>query len=157
LLISAISNPIPDKKINFFINCEQISRNISVQFLISRFSLKMIKFVGLIFLLALSSANAFWSVCLDRPGVSPTRVESPFCSGTLCTVGRGQTLTADAWVTFVGAHSRLDVRLTAYILGIGVTLPSDPPNDNGMVIMIMILIISSLDLSFFQLAIRFLI
>jgi hypothetical protein len=92
----------------------------------------MFKFIGLILILALSSTDAFWSICADRPGVRPTRIESPLCTPTICTVGRGEIITADAWATFVSAHSRLDVRVTAYVLGVGINIPSDPPNDDGL-------------------------
>ncbi|CAG9809073.1 unnamed protein product [Chironomus riparius] len=91
----------------------------------------MFKILAL-FLLALSSTNAFWTACTDRAGaIAPNRVESASCSGSLCTVVRGETLVADAFATFTSAHSVLTVRVTAYILGIGVNLPQDPPYDNA--------------------------
>jgi hypothetical protein len=93
----------------------------------------MYKAIVLVLILALSSANAFWSACTDRPGaIAPERIESPFCTGNLCTVVRGETLTADAWISSPNSHAILTVRVTAYILGIGVNLPQDPPHDNGI-------------------------
>lgn len=70
--------------------------------------------------LLITGSNAFWTGC-NIPGViSPDRVESPFCSATSCTVQRGQTLLADAWITPVRAHARLDVTVTAFVAGIGI-------------------------------------
>lgn len=92
---------------------------------------KMFKILAL-FLLAFSSANAFWSACTDRAGaIAPNRIESASCSGNLCTVVRGETLIADAFATFTAAHNTLTVRVTAYILGIGVNLPQEPPHDSA--------------------------
>ncbi|KAG5673376.1 hypothetical protein PVAND_003432 [Polypedilum vanderplanki] len=92
----------------------------------------MFKLIALTVLLALSGANAFWSACSDLPNaLAPRTVESASCSPTLCTVTRGETLIADAYMTFNQAHSRLDVSVTAYIFGIGVNLPQDPPHDNA--------------------------
>lgn len=91
----------------------------------------MFKILAL-FLLAFSSANAFWSACTDRAGaIAPNRIESASCSGNLCTVVRGETLIADAFATFTAAHNTLTVRVTAYILGIGVNLPQEPPHDSA--------------------------
>ena len=90
----------------------------------------MYKFI-VIALLAVASADAFWTPCSDHPGTAPSSVVSPSCSGNLCTVQRGETLHADATVTFTAAHSRLDVRVTAFILGIPVNLPQSPPDDDA--------------------------
>lgn len=86
----------------------------------------------LLTVLTFASANAFWSACTDRPGaVAPNNVVSPSCSGDLCTIQRGESLLADVFTFFNAAHQRLDVRVTAYILGIGVNLPLDPPFDDA--------------------------
>lgn len=91
----------------------------------------MYKFL-LLTILTITSANAFWFPCADRPGaVSPNRVESPFCSGDLCMITRGESLLADVFTYFHGAHQRLDVRVTAFILGVGVNLPLTPPFDDA--------------------------
>lgn len=83
-------------------------------------------------LISLASVNAFWSPCTDRPGaIAPNRVESAACSGNLCTITRGETLIADVFGVFTAAHHRLDVRVTAYIFGIGVNLPQAPPDDDA--------------------------
>ena len=83
-------------------------------------------------LLAVSAECQFWSACTDRPGaITPNRIESAACSGNLCTIARGETLVADAFATFTSAHNHLEVRVTAYILGIGINLPQEPPHDNA--------------------------
>jgi hypothetical protein len=85
-----------------------------------------------VFLLAFASANAFWSACTDRAGaIAPNRVESAACSGSLCTIARGEELVADGFFTFAAAHNELTVRVTAYILGVGVNLPQSPPHDSA--------------------------
>lgn len=77
----------------------------------------MFKF--LVFTLFVVGTNAFWRSC-NIPGViTPDRVESPFCSGDRCIVTRGDTLVADAWVTPIRAHQRLDVTATAFAGPIG--------------------------------------
>ena len=91
----------------------------------------MFKILAL-FVLAFSSANAFWSACTDRAGaIAPSRVESSACSGNLCIVVRGEALVADGFFTFASTHTALTVRVTAYILGIGVNLPQEPPHDSA--------------------------
>lgn len=79
------------------------------------------KYFAIVVLLAISGANAdFWRGC-NIPGVvTPNRVESPFCSGTSCIVSRGDTLVADAWVTPVKVHHRLDVSVTAFVGPVGI-------------------------------------
>jgi ML domain len=92
----------------------------------------MFKFVALTVLLALSGANAFFSRCADHPNaVFPRDIQSPSCTADRCTVARGETLRADAFFTPVRAHNRLDVVVTAYVLGVGVNLPVPPPSDNA--------------------------
>ncbi|KAG5673377.1 hypothetical protein PVAND_003433 [Polypedilum vanderplanki] len=92
----------------------------------------MFKLIALTVLLALSGANAFWTRCADLPNaVAPREITSPSCSGTSCTVTRGQTLTANAFATFTQVHHRLDVRVRVFVLGVGIEIPMDPPNDNA--------------------------
>ncbi|XP_070508416.1 uncharacterized protein [Chironomus tepperi] len=92
----------------------------------------MFKFVALTVLLAISGANAFFACCSDQPNaVCPRTVTSPSCSGTRCTVSRGEILQADAFFTPVRAHARLDVETTAYVLGVGVNLPVPEPDNNA--------------------------
>ena len=83
----------------------------------------MLKFIALAVIVALSGAEAFWSACPGFNGVTPRQITSASCSGNLCTVTRGEPLVADAFLTFNQAHQALNVRVTAYILGIGVNLP----------------------------------
>ncbi|XP_070508064.1 uncharacterized protein [Chironomus tepperi] len=90
----------------------------------------MFKFIVLA-VLAVASVDAFWSPCSDHAGNAPSSIVSASCSGNLCTVQRGETLIADATHTFTAAHSRLDVRVTAFILGIPVNLPQSPPDDDA--------------------------
>jgi hypothetical protein len=79
------------------------------------------------------SVNAnFWSPCSNLPNaVVPRLITSPSCPPTAdrCTATRGQPLEARVFFTPVSAHARLDVRVTAFILGVGVNLP--PDNDNA--------------------------
>lgn len=83
-------------------------------------------------LLAVSSASAFHSACTNLPNaIRPSDIQSSACSGSQCIVTRGETLIADATIAFTKTHSRLDVRVTAYILGIPVNLPQSPPDDNA--------------------------
>ena len=85
-----------------------------------------------LFLLAVSSASAFWSECHNYPDVLvPTNITSPACSGSLCTVVRGELLTSDVFLEFTSAHSSLDVRISVYIHGVLVYIPLDPPYDNA--------------------------
>ncbi|XP_070508082.1 uncharacterized protein [Chironomus tepperi] len=85
-----------------------------------------------LFLLAVSSASAFWSACLDRPGVlAPTSITSPACSGNLCTVVRGETLNSDVYFVFPAAYSRLDVRISVILYGVEVYIPLEDPYDNA--------------------------
>lgn len=42
-----------------------------------------------------------------------------------CRITRGELLNADVYITPTRAHSRLDVRVTAYIFGIGVNVRID--------------------------------
>jgi hypothetical protein len=94
----------------------------------------MLKFILLSVFVA--SASAFWTGC-NLPGVvTPDLITSPFCGATSCTIARGQTLTAQAFFTPVRAHQRLDVTVTAFVLGIGVNLPIDEPHNNGTIFII---------------------
>ena len=82
--------------------------------------------------LAFASADAFWSACTDQPNaLAPTRVESASCSGSLCTVIRGEPLIADVFATYTTVHNRLDVRVTAFVLGVPINLPQEPPYDDA--------------------------
>ena len=90
----------------------------------------MFKFI-ILAVLAVASADAFWAPCSDHAGNAPSSVVSPSCSGNLCTIQRGETLIADMTHTFTAAHSRLDVRVTAFILGVPVNLPQSPPDDDA--------------------------
>ena len=82
--------------------------------------------------LVFSSADAFWSACPDHPNaLIPSRIESPYCSGSLCTLVRGELFTADVFATHTNVHNRLDVRVTAFVLGVPVNLPQDPPYDDA--------------------------
>lgn len=107
------------------ISCQSIAYQAPVKSIL----LKMFKFL-LLAVLAVASADAFWTACAGV-GNAPTSIVSPSCSGNLCTVQRGETLVADATHTFTAAHSRLDVRVTAFILGIPVNLPQSPPDDDA--------------------------
>ncbi|KAG5673378.1 hypothetical protein PVAND_003434 [Polypedilum vanderplanki] len=92
----------------------------------------MFKFVIFGILLVLSSANAFWTRCADHPNaVAPDHITSPACTPERCTATRGEVLTADVLLTPIRAHNRLDVRVTAFVLGVGVPLPLEPPYDNA--------------------------
>lgn len=89
----------------------------------------MYKFVIFAFLLTFSVTNAFWTSC----GGSATThsVTSPSCDATRCTATRGQPLVSDTLISFTGAHQNLQVSVTAFILGVGVNLPVDPPHNNA--------------------------
>lgn len=93
----------------------------------------MFKIIVFSVLFVFTGAQAsFHACCTDLPNaVCPSRVTSPSCSGTRCTVTRGQQLEAEAHFTPVRAHSRLDVVVTAYALGVGVNLPVPEPDDNA--------------------------
>lgn len=81
----------------------------------------MLKFVVLVLLVA--SANAsFWRSCNIAGVITPDRIESPFCGGDRCVVNRGDTLLADAWITPVRAHARLDLTVTAFVGPIGINV-----------------------------------
>jgi hypothetical protein len=100
--------------------------------LVAYASCKMLKLAVLGLLLALSGANAFWSLCADHPNaIGPDSVSSPFCDAVRCTATRGEVLTADIFITPIKAHARMDVRVTGFLLGIGIPLPLDPPYDNA--------------------------
>lgn len=82
--------------------------------------------------LAFSSADAFWSACPDHPNaLIPSRIVSAQCSATLCTLVRGEPFLADVYATHTAVHHRLDVRVTAFVLGVPVNLPLDPPDDDA--------------------------
>lgn len=86
----------------------------------------MFKLVALTVLLAIAGTDAFWNCCANQPNaVCPRSVVSPACSGDICTVTRGEQLTANAFFTPVRAHSELRVTVTTTIAGITVTLPTD--------------------------------
>jgi len=85
-----------------------------------------------LFLLAVSSASAFWSECYNHPdALAPTNVTSPACSGSLCTVVRGEVLTSDIYFVFTSAQNSLDVRVSVYIHGVLVNIPIEPPHNNA--------------------------
>ncbi|CAG9809078.1 unnamed protein product [Chironomus riparius] len=85
-----------------------------------------------LFLLAVSSASAFWSACSDHPGVlAPTSITSPACTGSLCTVVRGEVLNSDVYFVFPTAHSRLDVRISVILYGVEVNIPLEAPYDDA--------------------------
>jgi hypothetical protein len=89
----------------------------------------MYKLAVLAVLLALSGANAFWTAC---GGTATTHaVTSPACTATRCTATRGQPLQSNTTISFAGAHAALTVEVTAFVLGIGVPLPIDPPDNNA--------------------------
>jgi hypothetical protein len=78
---------------------------------------------------AFAKAN-FWTPCSDSIGVLPDLVESPSCSNTQCEGVRGGRLVADIFFTPRNDHNDLRVDVWAYILGLRVMLPSEPPHDN---------------------------
>lgn len=85
-----------------------------------------------LFLFAVSSASAFWSACPDHPTVvAPTSITSPSCSGSLCTVVRGEVLNSDVYFLFPSAHSSLNVRISVILYGVEVNIPLEPPYDNA--------------------------
>ncbi|KAG5676501.1 hypothetical protein PVAND_006332 [Polypedilum vanderplanki] len=90
----------------------------------------MFKFL-LILTLAIASANAFWTPCTSGP--APTSVTSPSCSGTSCTITRGEILRATFVFPANVAASSLDVIIRAYaaIGGDPIQLPVTPPHDNA--------------------------
>lgn len=90
----------------------------------------MFKLTALILFVTLySSADAFWASC---PGINgPTRIESPSCTATRCVATRGEPLIAHAFLSFARSHAALNVRVTAFVLGIGIPLPQEPPYDNA--------------------------
>ena len=80
--------------------------------------------------IAIASADAFWVPCSDHPGNAPSHVESPSCLN-FCTFPRGENLFVDATHTFPAAHTRLDVRVTAFIFGLPSIVPQNPPDDDA--------------------------
>lgn len=75
------------------------------------------------FVLLFAGTNAFWQECTDRPGaLPPNSIESPACSGDRCTATRGEVLEANVFMTPDRIHAVLDVRVTAYIFGIGINV-----------------------------------
>ncbi|KAG5676499.1 hypothetical protein PVAND_006330 [Polypedilum vanderplanki] len=90
----------------------------------------MFKFI-VVLTLAIASANAFWTSCTSGP--PPTSVTSPSCSGTSCTVTRGEGLAAT--VVFSPAQSSpvLDVNIRAYFFGQELEIPNSPGNENACV------------------------
>lgn len=86
----------------------------------------MMKILAIAFLIgAINAQQSFWRVCTDQPGAtSPNRIVSEACDEAVgrCRITRGEVLNADVYITPVKAHARLDVRVTAYIFGIGVNV-----------------------------------
>lgn len=81
----------------------------------------MLKLITFLLLVATARAQ-FWRACTGplANAVTPDDVQSPACSGTSCTIGRGEILRANAFFTPIRAHARLDVAVTAFVLGVGV-------------------------------------
>jgi hypothetical protein len=89
----------------------------------------MYKFIILTVILTISAVNAFWTPC----GGSATThyVFSNVCDETRCSVVRGQSFIANTTITFAGHHPRLNIRVRTVWLGITITLPLQPPHDDG--------------------------
>jgi hypothetical protein len=90
----------------------------------------MFKFLAIL-VLAFASANAFWTSCSSGP--APTSLTSAACSGTTCTITRGQMLQAVMVFPSTVAASVLDVAITAYPqAGGSVSIPVTPPHNDGL-------------------------
>jgi hypothetical protein len=89
----------------------------------------MYKFVILAVLMAASAVNAFWSPC----GGSATthEVYSSVCDSDRCHVTRGQTMIANTTISFVEPHHQLTIRVRTVLLGIQITLPLQPPENDA--------------------------
>jgi hypothetical protein len=88
----------------------------------------MIKAIAIL-ALAIASTNAFWSPCSQGP--PPTSVTSPSCSGSSCTVTRGEGLAAVVVFSPAQSTPHLDVIIKAYFFGIELDIPNSPGNENG--------------------------
>lgn len=81
--------------------------------------------------LSFALADTFWFECSDFPDArAPRTIISAACEpgATHCTATRGEPLEADAYVTPAINHQTLRVDVSAFILGLNVTLPPQDPN-----------------------------
>ncbi|KAL7044567.1 hypothetical protein ACKWTF_001972 [Chironomus riparius] len=88
----------------------------------------------IIFIIFLSSscfADTFWSNCPGSNVPGPDYIVSPQCSGDRCQAVRGESVTAKIYATPRAIHNELITRVTAFIFGIGISLPMQPPFDNA--------------------------
>ncbi|KAL7031648.1 hypothetical protein ACKWTF_007085 [Chironomus riparius] len=74
-------------------------------------------------------SHAFWSACPGTTLPSLDSMESPSCTDR-CRAVRGEVFYGTLRMTFQEAHQELRSRVTAFIFGIGVNIPVDPPFDN---------------------------
>lgn len=75
----------------------------------------MLKFIALTLFIA--GANAFFSSCGIAGVIGPDNIVSSHCTGARCQVVRGSFFYANAFITPVKIHQRLDTRATIFLLG----------------------------------------
>lgn len=69
----------------------------------------------------------FWRNCLGVRG--PDHIETPLCDNERCFAVRGQPFIANVTLSSPDVHHELLVENIAFILGIPVQLPVEPPHD----------------------------
>ncbi|XP_070499664.1 uncharacterized protein [Chironomus tepperi] len=87
--------------------------------------------IFVIFLTISCLAEAFWSDCPGSNVPGPDDIVSPNCSGDRCRAVRGESLIARIYATPQAVHHELIARVTAFVFGIGINLPMQPPFDNA--------------------------
>ncbi|KAG5674352.1 hypothetical protein PVAND_004327 [Polypedilum vanderplanki] len=85
----------------------------------------------IVFIFLFANVRAFYTRCSHTNAPGPDHIVSPNCNSERCFGVRGDVVNADIWATPLGAHTELRTRITAFILGIGVPLPVDPPFDDA--------------------------
>ncbi|KAG5667573.1 hypothetical protein PVAND_015550 [Polypedilum vanderplanki] len=79
-----------------------------------------------------SPALAFWTTCPEFPGArGPDRVDTPMCDSERCFAVRGEYFIANITLSSPDVHHELLSECIAFIAGIGIPLPMEPPHDNG--------------------------
>jgi hypothetical protein len=90
---------------------------------------KFVAFAVLAVILAPTVSATFWRNCLGVLG--PDHIETPLCDAERCFAVRGQPFVANVTLSSPDVHQELLVENIAFIFGIPVQLPVEPPHDNG--------------------------
>jgi hypothetical protein len=80
--------------------------------------------------LAASPALGFWRTCTEFPNaLVPDSVDTPMCDHERCFAVRGDYFIANITLSSPNSHVELLSECIAWIAGIGIPLPMDPPHE----------------------------